>query len=242
MALQWELIGTTRVLFLGDAIPSPLALLSCPSLEISSYSGSNVIDSIRGASGESDLVFLAGEMGWNRLVADEIWHLLRNKLVVSFIEGLRLSELREIYPLSKVSRCRVCVDAKVERSLFIFTQDRSFSDSDLSLVNDLMGKRGEVLLVDERMLEVLSARIDASLLVLKEVTASLKESLMEGAAVYDCVLDWILFGIGAAGIDGSSIEDLMPKEEAISPESRARLREAIKKSLGYCTKRASPRL
>jgi hypothetical protein len=151
-----------------------------------------------------DLFFLWGGESRGRVLADDIWHLLRNRLIVSLIPSLSLGDLKEMYPLSKVARCKLCIDGAVDRALFIFTTDRSYSDRDTAVLRGAAGASGEALFVPENVFESLSGQVDASRAVLEAVQGILKESLGQDRGLYSFVLDWILYGIGSAGISGEA--------------------------------------
>jgi hypothetical protein len=149
-----------------------------------------------------DLVFLWGDKNWGRVMADEIWHLLRNRLIVSLIPGVSLSDLREMYPLSKVARCKLCVEGAVDRALFLFTADASYSDRETAVLRMTAGASGEALFVPENIFESISGQVEASKAVLEAVLELLKESMGGDRDLYGFALDWILYGVGSAGVSG----------------------------------------
>jgi len=151
-----------------------------------------------------DLLLLSGDESRGKVFADDIWHLLRNKLLVSLIPGLSLSNLKEMYPLSKVARCKLCIDGAVDRALFIFTTDRSYSDRDTAVLRGAAGASGEVLFVPENVFESLLGQVDASRAVLEAVQGILKKSMGQDRDLYSFVLDWVLYGMGSAGISGET--------------------------------------
>lgn len=177
-----------------------------------------------------DIFFLWGDESRSRILADDIWHLLRNKLIVSLVPGLSLGNLKELYPLSKVSRCKLCIEGAVDRALFIFTTDRSYSDRDTAILRGAAGASGEVLFVPENVFENLSGQVDASRAILEEVQGILKESMGSDRDLYSFVLDWILYGMGSAGISGETPEHL---ERSSSHASRIAdpLGQAVKNAL-----------
>jgi hypothetical protein len=149
-----------------------------------------------------DVVFLWGDKSWGRVMADEIWHLLRNRLIVSLIPGLTLSELRDMYPLSKVARCKLCIDGATDKALFLFTVDASYSDRESAVLRMTAGASGEALFVPEGIFESLSSKIEASRAVIRDVMDTLKESMGGDRELYGFTLDWLLYGMGSAGIGG----------------------------------------
>jgi len=179
-----------------------------------------------------NLVFICGDANRSRLIADDIWHLLRNKLVISLTEGINLSALREQYPLSKVSRCRICIDAEVERTLFLLTADASYSDRDLTTINSILGRLGEPLLVNEEMLEALSRQMEVSAVLLSELILALQDSMGKNRDVYEYVLGWTLYGIGVATVKGSKLWDLLPKKGGkLAPATREMIRKVVLEAL-----------
>lgn len=149
-----------------------------------------------------DLVFLWGEKNWGRVMADEIWHLLRNRLIVSLIPGLSISELREMYPLSKVARCKLCIEGAVDRALFLFSVDASYSEREMAILRLTAGASGESLFVPEGVFDRLSGQVDASRAVIEVVLELLKEAMGGERILYGFTLDWVLYGLGSAGISG----------------------------------------
>lgn len=221
-----------KLLLIGSGIPPILASLSRSSYDVLEFNETDGrIANLHDASKASDLIIMAGDIGWNRIAADEIWHLLRNKIIISFVENLRISDLRDIYPLSKVCRCRASIDADVGRSLLVLAFDRSFSEIDLVSVKDLLGVLGEILCVKEEMLEGLSMQMDISIAVIREVASALRDSAGGDKSIYDCVLDWLLYGIGAAGIKGSGLDEISPKVKNLDPEAILEIHRAVKKAL-----------
>jgi len=80
----------------------------------------------------SDLVIVCADQRMGRVIADEIWHLLRRKIVISTTPGFDLSTLRDLYPLSKVCRCDLVLDGDVDRCLSVVSFGDSFSEADIS--------------------------------------------------------------------------------------------------------------
>lgn len=227
------------MLLMGNNIPPILASLSRSGFDLSKFDETDGrIAGLHDASKACDLVIMAGDIGWNRIAADEIWHLLHNKIVISLVENLRISDLREIYPLSKVCRCRASINADADRSLLVLAFDRSFSEIDLAFVKDLLGVLGEILCVKEELLESLSLQMDASIAVIREVISALRESAGGDRSIYDYVLDWLLYGIGAAGIKGSGLDEIVPKGKDLDPEAISEIHRAVKKALESCSIKA----
>jgi hypothetical protein len=190
-----------------------------------------------------DVIFVCCDANRSRLIADDVWHLLRNKLVISLSEGINLSALRDLYPLSKVSRCRICIDAEVERALFLLSTDATYSDRDLTAINGILGKLGEPLLIKEDMLEALNRQMEVSTLILSELVAVLRDSIGENRDLYEYILGWILYGIGAATVKGSKLWDLLPEKGGkLTHEAREKIRKAVLEALSsYGIREAEPR-
>jgi len=140
------------------------------------------------------------------VMADEIWHPLRNRLIVSLIPGVSLSDLREMYPLSKVARCKLCIEGAVDRALFLFTADASYSDRETAVLRMTAGASGEALFVPENIFESISGQVEASKAVLEAVLELLKESMGGDRDLYGFALDWILCGVGSAGVSGGNAQ------------------------------------
>ncbi|MBM5805617.1 MAG: hypothetical protein FJZ49_06130 [Candidatus Verstraetearchaeota archaeon] len=210
-----------------------LKTLSSHGYEVISYStggGEGAHDLAKGC----DILFVCSDVNRSRLIADDIWHLLRNKLVISLTEGMNLSALKDLYPLSKVSRCSICVDVEVERSLFLLSADASYSDRDLTAIKEILGRLGEPLLVKEEMLEALNRRMEASAVILSELIAALRDSIGEDRDLYEYVLGWVLYGIGAATIGGSKLWALLPERSAkLTPDVKEKIRKAVLEALSF---------
>jgi len=186
-----------------------------------------------------DLVFLWGEKNWGRVMADDIWHLLRNRLIVSLIPGLSLSELRDMYPLSKVARCKLCIEGAVDRALFLFTADASYSDRETAVLRLTAGASGEALFVPENIFESISGQVEASKAVLEAVMELLKESMGGDRDLYGFVLDWILYGLGSAGIRGEDARGNGPGGDEVRQRGLYALRGAVNQMLESYRKRKS---
>lgn len=178
-----------------------------------------------------DLVFLWGEKNWGRVMADEIWHLLRNRLIVSLIPGVPLSDLREMYPLSKVARCKLCIEGAVDRALFLFTADASYSDRETAILRMTAGASGEALFVPENVFESISGQVEASKAVLETVLELLKESMGGDRDLYGFTLDWILYGMGSAGVSGRDTPGRSQGGHRLLQQDRDILRTAVNQML-----------
>jgi hypothetical protein len=179
-----------------------------------------------------NLIFICSDVNRSQLIADDIWHLLRNKLIISFTDGINLSTLREQYPLSKVSRCRICIDADVERMLFLLTTDESYSDRDIITINNIFDRLGEPLLVKEEIFETLCRQMEVSAVLLSELIAVLQDSIGKNRELYEYVLSWTLYSIGAATVKGSKLWELLPEKGGkLTSTTREGIRKVVHEAL-----------
>jgi hypothetical protein len=192
------------------------------------------VESVVRHAKSSDFIVICGTGESNRLLADAIWHLLRNKVVISLSNKVPISDLREMYPLSKVSRAKLCMDAEVDRTLLILSHDRSFSGLDLASVEKIFAGIGEVLFVDEGELEKLSNLVDLSTLIVEEAVAAIQTAAGRDKALLGYALDWMLYGLGSAGINGSALPSASLE---LKPESREQITKAVKEVFATHIKR-----
>jgi hypothetical protein len=173
-----------------------------------------------------DLIFIGSERNHAYAIADEIWHLLRGRPVISLTENLPIRELRDLYPLSKVSRCSVYPDIRTEKALFLLSLDNTFSHSDAATLKELLQGLGDSLLVREELLESLRSCIEASQVAIKELLSLLGESSGHDRDLFEYVIGWVLYGTGLATIKGLELPSQEPKK--FSHEVRGLLRRALK--------------
>jgi len=173
-----------------------------------------------------DLIFIGSERNRAYTIADEIWHLLRGKPVVSLTENLPIRELRDLYPLSKVSRCSVYPDIKTEKALFLLSLDNTFSHSDAANLKELLQGLGDSLQVGEELLESLRSCIKVSQDTVKELLSLLGESSGHDRVLFEYVIGWVLYGTGLATIKGLELPSQEPKK--FSHEVRELLRRVLK--------------
>ena len=183
------------------------------------------------ASKTSDLIVVCGCERSSHLVADEIWHLLRNKIIISLSEGVSLSTLREMYPLSKVSRCRMYIDAGIDKTLSLYSYDSSYSDKDLSLVRDVLGRVGEVLFVKEETMERLGLEMDTSIKIIREVVKALSDSSEVDRDLFEYAMSWALYGLGLAGVKDLELPALTEDQQMIEHEVLSKLRKLIREAI-----------
>lgn len=173
-----------------------------------------------------DLLFIGSEKNRAYIIADEIWHLLRRKPVISLTEALLIKELRDLYPLSKVSRCYVYPDIRTEKSLFLLSLDTTFSHEDASSLKELLQKIGDSLVLGEEQLESLRSSIDRSQVAIGELINLLADSMGQDRGLIEYVIAWVLYGVGLATIRGEELPTPDPKH--ISPEIKTRIRQILK--------------
>jgi len=208
-----------RLLLLGSGksgdIVARLSSKGYPLIRLDLDQMRNSHDSVR----RCDLVFLCTTRGEGQIIADDIWHLLRNKYVISFAEDLNIRSLRDLYSLSKVARCTLGTEFPAERSLFLISADESLSELDIAAVRRVLHTLGETLLLKEQMLERVTAQLRASAAVLAETIIALGSSTVIDKDVFEYVLGWLLYGMGSAAINGGNISELIP--ERVRPGSVA---------------------
>ena len=225
------MVTLTTLLLIGDARKGvPLRALSQRSgqFEVAAVGdplAGEAANTLHSLAKSSDFIILCGDGKSNKLAADEIWHLLRNKIVVSLEMGTSISELRDTFPLSKVSRCRLCIDAPTEKTLSLFSHDSSFSDADLSSVKGLLGSMGEVLNVEEIMFVKLNREIDRSMTAFADLVSSLGTSMGIDQDLFEYTLGWVLYGLGSAIAGGMDLCEVLPHDgDGRKEEGKAVLR------------------
>lgn len=173
-----------------------------------------------------DLLFVGSERCRAYIIADEIWHLLRGKPVISLTDGLPIKELRDLYPLSKVARCHVYPDILTERALFLLSLDITFSQSDAASLKGLFQNLGDSLLIGEKLLEFLHSYIKRSQEVINELICLLAESAGKNCELIEYLIGWVLYGVGLATIKGEEL----PQQGSKNPpfNIREELRRILK--------------
>jgi hypothetical protein len=179
------------------------------------------------------LVVYCGE-SQSRILADELWHLLRQKIVISLAPKLSLAALRDLYPLSKVSRLAFCINADVEMNLAILAADNTLSNIDLTTIKEILSNLGEVLVVSESVFDAIVAHSKISESLFSGLVTVLKESPEINADICEYVLGWILYGVGNAAIKGKLLSDLLT--ETVPEKSRSLLKEAVREAKAYIEK------
>lgn len=145
------------------------------------------------------------------MIADDTWHLLRRKMVISLTEGLKIQTLRDLYPLSKVSRCYVYPNLPLDRALFLMSLDHSYSSSDSAALKELFGNLGDSLFVGEDLMERLHTYLEKSQNVISELASILIDSVDKDQAMYEYLLGWVLYGTGLASIKGLEVGRIVPR-------------------------------
>ncbi|MCX8182093.1 MAG: hypothetical protein N3D12_03130 [Candidatus Methanomethyliaceae archaeon] len=173
-----------------------------------------------------DILFIGSERNKAYMIADEIWHLLRGKPLISLTDGLPIKELRDLYPLSKVSRCFVYPDMRTEKALFLIALDNTFSHAEAATLKALLQSLGESLLVREDLLESLHSCISKSQEAINELLHILADSLGQDRDLFEYVIAWVLYGTGLAAIKGEELPSQDLKH--VSPEIREGLRQFLK--------------
>ncbi|MGC8937181.1 MAG: hypothetical protein ACP5KV_07480 [Candidatus Methanomethylicaceae archaeon] len=196
----------------------PLANLCRLNHEVKKLSSSHAegsADLLRESAKWCDLLFVGSAKGQAYIIADEIWHLLRGKPIVSLTEGLSIRELRDLYPLSKVSRCYVYPDLPTDVALFLLCLDHSFSITESTMLKDLLQSLGDSLLVKEELLESLHSSIKNAQSIVSEIFHILVESSDQDHSLFSYALSWVLYGTGLAAVKGEEISlqsSHLPKE------------------------------
>lgn len=203
------MVNTLKLLMVGcEEKGRPLANLCRLNHEVKKLPGSQAegfTDLLREYAKWCDLLFVGSAKGQACIIADEIWHLLRGKPIVSLTEGLSIRELRDLYPLSKVSRCYVYPDLPTDSALFLLSLDHSFSIIESTMLKDLLKSLGDSLLVKEELLESLHSSIQNAQSVISEILHILVESSDQDRSLFSYALSWVLYGTGLAAVKGEEV-------------------------------------
>jgi len=165
---------------------------------------------LREAIGRSRIVVLAGDPARSRAIADDIWHLLRQKVVLSTDEMMTIDVLRAMCPLSKVARGSFCITGDVEKNLLLLSADGSLSGSDLQSLRSALSPLGEILTVREELLEAAISESKSAACAISRLLGELKKSSGIDSDVCEYVLGWVLYGVGDAAIKGKRLDDVLP--------------------------------
>jgi pyrroline-5-carboxylate reductase len=206
-----------RVLIIGPLEPgspfnklaSPLPDGSSPAAELLCPEGGRS-PGVREAIDRSRIVVLAGDPARSRAVADDIWHLLRQKVVLSTDEMMTIDTLRSICPLSKVARGSFCIGGDVDRNLLLLSADGSLSGGDLQSLRSALSPLGEILTVNEPLLEAALSEARLASAAISRLLGELKESSSIDRDVCEYLLGWVLYGVGDAAIKGKRLDEALP--------------------------------
>ncbi len=136
-----------------------------------------------------------------RVIADEIWHLLRRKIVISTTPGFDLSMLRDLYPLSKVCRCDLVLDGDVDRCLAVVSFGDSFSELDMASMKRIFSSIGEMLVINEPLFQEVRATISEGFSSLSELLRRLGPDDFQ-----EYLLGWVMYCLGQMILKGNPIE------------------------------------
>ena len=148
-----------------------------------------------------DVAIVCADQRMGRVIADEIWHLLRRKIVISATPNFDLSMLRDLYPLSKVCRCDLVLDGDVDRCLAVVSFGDSFSESDVASMKRIFSSIGEMLIINEPLFQEVRAVVSKGL---SSITELLKRISPDDFQEY--LLGWIMYCLGQMILKGNPIE------------------------------------
>ncbi|MEN3034679.1 MAG: hypothetical protein ABC537_00120 [Candidatus Methanosuratincola sp.] len=148
-----------------------------------------------------DVAIVCADQRMGRVIADEIWHLLRRKIVISTTPNFDLSMLRDLYPLSKVCRCDLVLDGDVDRCLAVVSFGDSFSESDLASMKRIFSSIGEMLIINEPLFQEVRAVVSKGLSSLAELLKRISPDDFQ-----EYLLGWIMYCLGQMILKGNPIE------------------------------------
>ncbi len=148
-----------------------------------------------------DVVVVCADQIMGRVIADEIWHLLRRKIVISTTPGFDLSMLRDLYPLSKVCRCDLVLDGDVDRCLAVVSFGDSFSELDMASMKRIFSSIGEMLVINEPLFQEVRATISEGFSSLSELLRRLGPDDFQ-----EYLLGWVMYCLGQMILKGNPIE------------------------------------
>lgn len=148
-----------------------------------------------------DLVIVCADQRAGRVIADEIWHLLRRKIVISTTPGFNLSTLRDLYPLSKVCRCELVLDGDVDKCLAVVSFGDSFSESDIASMKRIFSSIGEVLMINEPFFQEVRRVVSEGLTSLSDLVKRLGPDDFQ-----EYLLGWVMYCLGQMILKGNPIE------------------------------------
>lgn len=151
---------------------------------------------------ETEMVFLFGNANEKRLFADDVWHLLRNKQVLSVGRNLALSELRDLLPLSKVSVCSFYLGPHVDKALAVISSDQTISDCDRQKVLAALKGCGDVLFLSDSVHGALDKELQKAIESLNENIRSIQKGVTIDSDIFEYAVGWLLYGLGYSVIRG----------------------------------------
>lgn len=148
-----------------------------------------------------DVVIVCADKRMGRVIADEIWHLLRRKIVISTTPSFDLSTLRDLYPLSKVCRCDLVLDGDVDKCLAVVSFGDSFSESDVASMKRIFSSIGELLIINEPLFQEVRAVVSEGLSSLSELVKRLGPEDFQ-----EYLIGWVMYCLGQMIVKGNPIE------------------------------------
>lgn len=166
---------------------------------------------LREALKRSGTVVLAGDAARSRAIIDDIWHLLRQKTILSTAEDLSIEDLKSMCPLSKVVRGYMCIKSDVERNLIVLSADSALSDAELDALKLALKPLGDSLLIREDLLEAIAAESGSAAKAISDLLSGLIDSSKIDRDLSEYILGYVLYGVGDAAIKGKRLGDLLPQ-------------------------------
>jgi len=154
---------------------------------------------------ETEMVFLFGNANEKRLFADDVWHLLRNKQVLSVGRSLALSELRDLLPLSKVSICSFYLSPQIDKALAVISSDQTVSDQDRQKVLAALKGCGDVLFLSDSVHGALDRELQKAIESLNENIRSIQKGVAIDDDIFEYAIGWLLYGLGYSVIRGKPL-------------------------------------
>lgn len=157
-----------------------------------------------------DVAIVCTDQRMGRVVADEIWHLLRRKIVISTTPNFDLSILRDLYPLSKVCRCALVLDGDVDRCLAVVSFGDSFSESDTASMKRILSTIGEMLIINEPLFQEVRTVVSNGLSSFSELLKRLSADDFN-----EYLLGWTMYCLGQIVLKDNEIEGSPNPQEKV---------------------------
>lgn len=154
---------------------------------------------------ETEMVFLFGDANEKRLFADDVWHLLRNKQVLSVGRSLALSELRDLLPLSRVSICSFYLGPQIDKALAVISSDQTVSDQDRQKVLAALKDCGDVLFLSDSVHDALDRELQKAIESINENIRSIQKGVTIDDDIFEYAIGWLLYGLGYSLIRGKPL-------------------------------------